>query len=211
VIHGQKEHFMDMILGEVVMVCHLKVLGLILFVASFGPPLPASVLLINAGALIQRGQLSFLLVVLVGSGMAIMGDLGAYRLACWGGAPVLRVVGSHRLAPAEHVLRQRGALGLFLSRWLLTPVGPALNLVCGLTRYPFRRFATLITVGQLVWVIGYVLLGRIFSSQIQQLTALMRNLSGLTMLLLLGGGGLVVLGRTVHARRVRNQASRADA
>jgi len=186
---------MDIIPGEWIVVCQLKVLGIILFVASFGPPLPASMLLINAGALVQRGQLSFSLVVLVGVITAILGDLGAYHLARRVGEPVLRGVGRHRHAPAEHVLLQRGALGLFLSRWLLTPVGPALNIVCGLTRYPFRRFGTLIALGQLVWVIGYVLLGRIFSSHIQRLTALLSNLSWLVVVILVGGIGLVVLGR----------------
>lgn len=201
---------MDSVLGELVVVCQLKVLGIILFVASFGPPLPASVLLINAGALVQRGQLSFFLVVLVGAATAIMGDLGAYHLARWAGEPALRVVGRHRLAPAERVLRQRGALGLFLSRWLLTPVGPTLNLVCGLTRYPLHRFGTLIALGQLVWVIGYVLLGRIFSAHIQQLTALLRDLPWLAVVILLAGMGLVALGRAGRARQVRSQAGRAD-
>lgn len=201
---------MDILLRELGLLCQLKVLGFTLFVASFGPPLPASVLLITAGAMIQQGHLSFLLVVLVGTITAIMGDLGAYMLARQVGDPVLRVLGRHRIAPAEHVLLQHGVLGIFLSRWLLTPVGPALNLICGLTRYPFQRFGTMIALGQLVWVIGYVLLGQMFDTQVQRLAALISDLSWLLVAILLGGVGLIVLRRTARARRMRHRAISVD-
>jgi membrane protein DedA with SNARE-associated domain len=147
---------------------------------------------------------------LVGTLTAITGDLGAYLLARALGKTALRVVGVKRLAPAEQVLRRRGAAGIFLSRWLLTPVGPALNLVCGLTRYPVRRFATLIVLGQLIWVISYVLLGRIFSSQVQRLTALMSDLSWLVLVIVLAGVGLGMLGRAARAMQLRQRVISVD-
>lgn len=147
-------------------------LFMILLVGSIGLPTPASLLLLVAGSFVAQGELSLWQVLLLGSVGAILGDNIGYALGRWGGPRVARRVsrwtgGEAGLKRAEAWLRRWGGAGIFLTRWLLTPLGPLVNLTSGMTGYPWPRFLFYDVLGEALWVGLYVLLGKFFSDSVQ--------------------------------------------
>jgi membrane protein DedA with SNARE-associated domain len=154
----------------------------VIILASIGVPLPATFLLIAAGSFVAQGDLSFWQVVTFGLGAAVLGDQIGYGVGRWGGPRVLDRVGrwvggAERLEQARATTLRWGGAGVFLSRWLLTPVGPAINLTSGMTAYPWLSFVGLDVLGEIVWVVGYVKAGQLFSDRVQALSDLLGNLS----------------------------------
>jgi membrane protein DedA with SNARE-associated domain len=173
----------------------LPVLFFALLVGSAGVPLPASLLLVAAGSFVEQGELELWPVLALSAAGAIIGDQIGYALGRWGGRRLTRrlaglVGGEKRMEEAEEWLKRREGAGVFLSRWLLTPLGPVVNLTAGATRYPWPRFLLLDVLGEALWVVLYVLLGKFFSDRVQALSDLLGDL----MWALLGLVAAAVLG-----------------
>ncbi|MFL6282318.1 MAG: DedA family protein [Pyrinomonadaceae bacterium] len=159
----------------------VPVLFVALLVGSAGVPLPASLLLVAAGSFVEQGELELWPVLALSAAGAILGDQIGYALGRWGGRRLTRrlgrlVGGEKRIEDAEEWLRRREGVGVFLSRWLLTPLGPVVNLTSGATRYPWPRFIVYDVLGEALWVALYVLLGRFFSDRVQALSDLLGDL-----------------------------------
>lgn len=148
----------------------------VVFLASLGTPLPATLVLLSAGALAAGADWSLALLVLGATGAAVLGDQLGYALGRWGGQALIarlnrrRAVAS-RLARAERLTQRWGGLGVFMSRWLVTPLGPLVNLASGLLRYAWPSFLALDLLGELLWVSLYVGLGRLVGDQVATLDA----------------------------------------
>lgn len=164
----------------------LSVYGLpVLFGASLinsiGVPIPDAILLIAAGSYIQLGELNQWWVIALACLGAILGDQIGYALGRWGGRPlVLRLSqwfgGEDRLNGAEAMAKRWGGVGIFFSRWLMTSLEAWINLASGITYYPYPRFLLWDITGEVLWVVIYVVLGRIFSDRVQDLIQLLGNL-----------------------------------
>ncbi len=63
------------------------------------------------------------------------------------------------MGKATGYLRDRGALAVFLSRWLFSPLGPYVNFAGGAARLDWGRFTWAGIAGETVWVALYVGLG----------------------------------------------------
>lgn len=175
----------------------------VVLLASIGLPLPATLLLLTAGTLVAQGELHLVGVIGLATGAAVLGDLIGYMIGRWGSRRAIDQIsrwagGAHKVAQAEQTAQRWGGIGIFLSRWLLTPIGPVINLSSGMARYSWRFFVGFDVLGELVWVTGYVLLGWLLSDQI---VALSSAISGVTWLIV-GGLAVAVLGRWLwqHAR-----------
>jgi membrane protein DedA with SNARE-associated domain len=159
----------------------LPALFVVVLAASTGIPLPASLLLVAAGSFVQQGSFSYWPVVGLGITAAVLGDQVGYFVGRWGGQWLNRQLarwagGAARLAAADQAARRWGGLGIFLSRWLLTPVGPAVNLSSGLAAYSWLHFFWYDLAGEVLWVNGYVSIGRIFSDRVQAMSSLLGDL-----------------------------------
>jgi len=84
--------------------------------------------------------------------------------------------GDAKVAQAQRFAKRWGGAGIFFSRWLVTPLGPWLNLTSGIAAYPWSRFLCWDVLGELLWVIAYVMLGKFFSDRIQALVEVLGNL-----------------------------------
>ncbi len=160
----------------------LPVLFGIILIGSVGIPLPSTFLLIAAGSFVEQGEMDLVWVILLASSGAILGDQIGYGIGRWGGRRVaLRVGGwfggENRLRDAEASTKKWGGFGIFLSRWLITPLGPWLNLTSGITTYSYPRFLFWGVTGEMVWVILYVMVGKMFSDRIEALTEMLGNLT----------------------------------
>jgi membrane-associated protein len=177
------------------------VLFLALLVGSAGVPLPASLLLVAAGSFVEQGELDLWPVLALSAAGAVLGDNVGYALGRWGGRRLTRrlggfVGGEKKVEEAEEWLKRRQGAGVFLSRWLLTPLGPVVNLTAGATEYPWPRFLLYDVLGEALWVVLYVLLGRFFSDRVQALSDLLGDLTWAV----LGMAAAVVLGVLLFRR-----------
>src|SRR5262249_36499791 len=154
----------------------------IMLVASAGVPLPVTLLLILAGSFTNQGELKLWQVLVGGSAGGLSGDQIGFALSRWGGHRVVNLItgpvrGPEPVKQAEEVARKWGGPGIFFSRWLVTPLGPWLNLTSGIASYPWPRFVFWDALGEIVWVVLYVLLGYFFNDRVQEIAMLMGDLS----------------------------------
>jgi membrane protein DedA with SNARE-associated domain len=180
----------------------------VIVLAAIGLPLPATLLVIAAGSFVEQGTLDVWWVVGIASGAAIVGDHLGYLIGRWGGRQLVRRVmrwigGEPRLDQAQATTRQWGGLGIFLSRWLFTPVGPALNLTSGITAYPWPRFTMYDIAGEVLWGGIYVTVGRVWSDRVQAMSEVLGDATWA----LVGAFAVLVLGWQVlrSARRSQTQ------
>lgn len=144
-------------------------------VSAIGIPLPTSFLLIMVGSLVEQGEMEFWPVIAVAAIAAILGDHIGYAIGWYGGhGPVLRICRKFKaealLGKAEATSRKYGGASVFLSRWLLTAVGPYINLTSGIASYSWPRFAIWDVLGEVLWVLAYVQLGRFFNDRVAELS-----------------------------------------
>jgi membrane protein DedA with SNARE-associated domain len=160
----------------------LPVLFGVIFVASIGLPLPVSFVLVAAGSFAQQGELKLTSVMLAASTAAILGDNIGYGVARWGGRRLVdritrRFGGTKKIEKAEALSKKWGGAGVFFSRWLVTELGPWINVTSGITRYPWGHFLLWGVIGEILWVVLYVMLGYYFSDRVQFLAEILGNLA----------------------------------
>lgn len=181
-----------------VLVYGAPVLGLALLIAALGIPLPATLLLLASGAFARQGMFNAPLAVGLGLLGSVLGDSGSYCLGRCGGALVLKhVAGRVSWQQARATFERRGALAIFLTRFLLTPLALPTNLIAGSSGYLYRRFLALDVLGEATWIALYGGLGYLFADQWETLSDLAGNLSGalIGLLALILGGMLVYRAR----------------
>lgn len=158
-----------------------------LHVAALGVPfVPATLLLLAAGALAEDLGLNLATVAPLALAASVSGDQAGYfigRLA--GGKLVPRVAARKSLAPsvtkAQALLAKNGMAGIFLTRWLITPAGPYVNLIAGALTYPWWRFSLAAVAGEAVWIALYVGAGRLAGTGIEELAAFAGNITWLVL------------------------------
>jgi len=147
------------------------------------------------GALVSQGVMNFWLSIALAGLGSVIGDQIGYAIGRWGGSALIErfgdfLGGREKLQAAEAKARRWGGPGVFLTRWLLSALGPAVNLVSGTAGYPWARFVFWDVVGEFLGVTIYILLGRIFSDRVIELDAVLGDLSWT----LLAAAAAVVLG-----------------
>ncbi len=171
----------DQILAALVQYGMPVLFGVVLLAAT-GVPLPASLMLIAAGSFVEQGEFDYWLVVVITATAAVIGDNLGYVLGRWGGRRLVARVsrwmgGEAQLQKAEAIAARWGGPGIFLSRWLIAPAGPAINLSSGIAAYAWPSFFFYDVTGEIVWVFLYVAIGRLFSDQVVAMNALLGDVS----------------------------------
>ena len=181
-------------------------LGLALLVVALGIPLPATLLLLASGAFVRQGVLDAPLVFGFGLLGSVLGDSGSYCMGRCGGALVLKHVEGRALwHQARASFDRRGALAIFLTRFILTPLALPTNLIAGSSRYAYRRFLLFDVLGELVWIALYGGLGYAFADQWETVSDLAGNLTGVLigLLALVAGSALAYGARRRHVAAAR--------
>jgi membrane protein DedA with SNARE-associated domain len=174
----------------------LPILFGVILICSVGVPFPVSFMLVAAGAFVAQGEMKLWPVIAVASIAAVLGDHIGYGLARWGGRRLIgrisrRIGGEAKLKKAEALSKRwSGAASVFLSRWLVSGLGPWVNVTSGIAAYPWQRFLLWDVLGQVLWVLLYVILGYTFSDRVQAIAEISGNLAwlfvGLTVAVILG-------------------------
>lgn len=153
-----------------------------ILLASIGAPLPASFLLVAAGSFVTQGEMELWSVLIAGATGAILGDHIGYGIGRIGGRAVVQRLSQRfhaelLITQAEKTMERWGGVGVFLSRWLLTAVGPYVNLTSGLMGYHLLHFSLWDILGELLWVALYVQIGRLFSDQLATISDALGDLT----------------------------------
>jgi len=173
----------------------LPVLFGVILVCSVGIPFPISLMLVAAGSFVEQGELKLWQVIAVGSLAAVLGDQIAYGLSRWGGRRLINRISrklgvENKIKEAEALTKRWSGAGIFFSRWLITALGPWVNVASGIAGYPWRRFLVLDVLGEVLWVILYVYIGYAFSNRVQVIAEILGNLTwvivGLIVTMILG-------------------------
>ena len=173
----------------------LPVLFGVILICSVGVPFPISLMLVAAGSFVEQGDMKLWQVIAVASVGAVLGDQIAYGLSRWGGRRLInrlsrRIGGEAKIKQAEALTKRWSGAGIFLSRWLLTALGPWVNVASGIAAYPWRRFLFWDVLGEVLWVILYVSIGYAFSNRVQAIAEILGNLAwviaGLIVTVILG-------------------------
>lgn len=167
-------------------------LGSTLFLAALGLPLPASMVLIAAGAFTQQGVLGVQEAASAALAGAVLGDSGSYGL---GRFAAVRIPPRMRASPlwsrSTALFTRWGLLGIFVTRFLLTPVALPVNLLAGSMRYPWSRYLAAVVAGEATWVGLFGGAGYMFAQQWEFISGLATDAGGV----LLGGVLVVAAGR----------------
>jgi membrane protein DedA with SNARE-associated domain len=165
-------------------------LGAVLFLAALGVPLPATLLLLAAGAFARQGVIDPVSAVLTGWAAAVSGDLASYGLGrVLGRRLPLRMRDGAAWQSAARLFQRWGAWAVFLTRFLFTPLALPVNLLAGSTGYPLPRFLLPVVLGEAAWVVLLGGLGWIFANSWESISAWTDDSAGLLVGLVLLGAG----------------------
>lgn len=147
-------------------------------------PFPASIIMLAAGGFAAAGDLVLWQVVVAALGGAVLGDQIGYGAGRFGGARLLdRVAKAPARARVIHkahgVMAARGAIAVFLTRWLFSPLGPYVNLISGAMRASWLQFTFWGVAGEAVWCGLYVLMGRAFAGNLEAASDMLGSILGL--------------------------------
>jgi membrane-associated protein len=158
-------------------------LALLTFMSCLALPVPASLAMLAAGAFSASGDMSIIQVIFAAYVGAILGDQTGYALGRAFGSPLLRAAltpaRARVLGKARHFIAKWGGIGVFLSRWLASPLGPYVNFLAFAGGVSWLRFSFWGAIGEAIWVVGYVGLGWAFATSFLQVADLASTLSGL--------------------------------
>jgi membrane protein DedA with SNARE-associated domain len=179
-------------------------LGLATFASCLIVPLPASVIMITAGGLAASGLLPPTAVFFWAFLGAILGDQSGYFLGARVAHPLERFAARRARtaalwARAHDMLDRFGGPGVFLSRWLLSPLGPYVNFICGAADMTWGRFTVFAVPGKAVWVLIYVGLGFGVIGNLDWLAAALPGTVGLVSII--AGACIVFAGWRIWRRR----------
>jgi membrane-associated protein len=113
---------------------------------------------------------------------SILGDQAGYAIGRWGGPAVIArlsgLLGKRaNLQAMEAKVKAWGGPGIFITRWLLSPLGPWINLASGTAGYPWPRFLFWDILGEITGAAVYIALGRFFSDRVMALNAVLGDLT----------------------------------
>ena len=147
-------------------------LGLVLLVAGLGVPSPATLAIVATGALVRQGGAPLAPTVVAALLGSVVGSFASYEIARRG---LGRWLEKKRRKPAwgKAVARfERDAwTTIFLSRWLLTPLGLPVSYLAGGARYPRTKFLSSASLGSLLWIAIYGGVGYAFADTWQSAAA----------------------------------------
>lgn len=176
-------------------------LALALFLAGLGLPIPATALVLGAGALAQQGILNGPGALLLGLSGVVLGDTLSYALGRFAAPRIpARLTHGRTWQKASHAFEGQAVWLVYLSRWLLTPLALPVNLLAGSSGLSFWRFLSSDAAGELTWLALYGGLGYFLGSQWTTVTDYLSTFSH-WLIVLLAGLALAYLlrGRRAHA------------
>ncbi len=127
-------------------------------------PVPSELVLIPAGYLAHKGEMSFPLILLASTLGSLAGASFNYIVALWLGRPFLNKYGKYffvrpeLLQKTDQFFLKHGAISTFTGR-LILGIRHLISIPAGLTRMNFGKFSFYTCLGAAVWSLILILMG----------------------------------------------------
>jgi membrane protein DedA with SNARE-associated domain len=169
-------------------------------------PLPSMPLLLACGALIHDGRMNPVLAVGYGVSGSLLADNIWFQLGRHRGAAVLRFLCRIALEPDSCVRRTETAFLRYGSRsMLLAKFVPGLNAaaapLAGISGMGLGRFLVFDTLGASLWIVSYLLVGYLFSGQLELAGVYLQQMGSGLVLLVAGLLGAWISWKFIQRRR----------
>jgi membrane protein DedA with SNARE-associated domain len=171
-------------------------LGSALLLGGAGVPIPGTLLVLAAGALARQGALEWSTALAVGLLGVVLGDAIGYAIGRFATAWARRRPSLSRSTAwrrAQDRFERGGALAIYSTRFLLTPLAMPTNLIAGGSGYGLGRFLTYGVAGETTWLLLYGGLGYAFAGEWQTINQYTSDLSGWLAGALVAGIGIYLL------------------
>ncbi len=157
-------------------------LFIVVAIAAIGVPVPVTLLLIVTGSLAAQGSINLWLAIVIASVGSVAGDQIGFMVGRWGGKKLVAkftwlIGNAARLKKLDAKAKRWGGAGVFFSRWLVTPLGPWINLASGAANYSWLRFTVWDILGESFGAALFILLGHVFSDRVQEVGAIFGDLT----------------------------------
>jgi membrane protein DedA with SNARE-associated domain len=169
--------------------------------AFTGVALPGELFLALGGIYAARGDLSLVLVILIGALAGLLGEIVSYWLGRLYGVRIVRHLPlanrfEKHLDEAHAYFRRHGGKTVFVGRYI-SVVGTFMPFAAGMSDMSFRLFLAFDVAAITFWSIGVTLLGYLLNSQINLVDQVLSQVGwGLLALVV-----LIVAGRLIWKRR----------
>lgn len=152
--------------------------------AASGVPVSSTLAVLVAGAFIASGELPLATSFLTALAGAVIGDQIGYQIGLRAGNAVeerfaRKPSHARQVAKSKEYMHRFGGIGIFLTRWLFAPIGPITNVVCGASNMGWVRFTVWDILGEIVWVAIYLGIGYAFRGNLEEIAALLGQVSWL--------------------------------
>jgi membrane protein DedA with SNARE-associated domain len=173
---------------------------------QLGLPLPATPLLLAAGALAGQGEMNVWLAIALAVFASLIGDVSWYQFGRVRGGKVLNLLCRISLEPDSCVRKTEGAFVRHGARSLLiAKFVPGLNTMApplaGIIGMRLGRFLIFDALGALLYLGSFVALGYVFSSQLEQVAARVASLGFSLLIIFAGALGAYIGWKYVQRRR----------
>jgi membrane-associated protein len=153
------------------------------FIGSLGIPFPITIVIVAAGAFTRAGLMDWQLAVLACLAGAALADNSEYLVGHFGQKWLKQRFGQKNVwLRAQSTIKRQGGWAILLTRFWLTPLAPAINVIAG-SRYPYARFLFFDLLGQFLWVLLYGGLGYLFAAQWEWISQAISGFSGVSVAL----------------------------
>jgi membrane protein DedA with SNARE-associated domain len=185
-------------------------LALLMLAETVFPPIPSEAVLPLAGYLVERGEFSYVLVLLTSTAGSVLGAMVLYEAARHGGRPFaerfLRFahLQPEKLDDAERWFARRGGLIVLLGR-CVPGMRSLVSLPAGLLRMPRMQYLGLTLLGSAIWNAVLVTVGYLLGSQWERVADVVGPVSKPLVAIAVVGVGGWLLWHGVKARRARTE------
>lgn len=183
--------------------------GMLLFAVTFlsclAVPVPSSLLMLTGGGFVASGDLTLITAAGAAYLGAVLGDQTGFQIGRRAGPVIMSKLAHAPKRAALHkkataLTNRHGGAGVFLSRWLFSPLGPYVNFAGGAAGLHWLRFTVWAAMGEAVWVTLYIGLGYGFADRITELADILGSASGFM------AAGVVTAGLGYWLRMAAKQA-----
>ena len=177
-------------------------LFLIILTGAIYLPIPTASTVMAAAAFASQGYMNLTYVIIVACTAYILGDIIGYFIAKKFGKPILykmrlgKLLHSRIFKVIEDQIVIRPFFSLFLTRFQIQAdqIG---NILAGLNNFPLKRFLLFISVGQVVQVLCFAVLGFIFGQYWKEIADLTSQFGYIVLVIFL----LLIVLRWSHVRK----------
>ena len=164
-------------------------------------PFPSEIIIVPAGVLVARGEMSALFVFIFGVLGSLTGGLINYFLALYVGRRIVKIfrISEKKLKKAEDYFEKHGEITTFIGR-LIPVIRQLISLPAGFAKMNIFKFSFYTSLGAGIWIAILILIGYLFG---ENQALIENNLKIITLLLIVFA--LLIIIVYILAKKRKNQ------